>query len=186
MKKSVGHLLPFMEAAKEEQGDTSSSSAGTFLIATVKGDVHDIENIAAVVLGCNNFKVVDIGVMCPCQTILDAVKEHNADILGLSGLITPSLDEMVTVGKEMEKAGMKIPLLIGGATTSKMHTAVKMAPVYPVVSSTFSMHPEPFQSRKLSWTWKNVRNFWTISKKRMRRCARSSLLVSKIENTYPS
>jgi 5-methyltetrahydrofolate--homocysteine methyltransferase len=131
MKKSVGHLLPFMQAAKDEAGDTSSSSAGTFLIATVKGDVHDIgKNIVAVVLGCNNFKVIDIGVMCPCQTILDAVKENNADILGLSGLITPSLDEMVTVGKEMEKAGLKIPLLIGGATTSKMHTAVKMAPVY--------------------------------------------------------
>jgi 5-methyltetrahydrofolate--homocysteine methyltransferase len=104
MKKSVGHLLPFMQAAKDASGDTSSSSAGTFLIATVKGDVHDIgKNIVAVVLGCNNFKVVDIGVMCPCQTILDAVKENNADILGLSGLITPSLDEMVTWGKRWKK-----------------------------------------------------------------------------------
>ena len=131
MKKAVGHLIPFMDAEKAATGSTEASTAGTFLIATVKGDVHDIgKNIVAVVLGCNNFKVVDIGVMCPCEDILNAVKESKADILGLSGLITPSLDEMVTVAKEMEKAGMKIPLLIGGATTSKMHTAVKLAPNY--------------------------------------------------------
>merc|ERR1712216_1039761 len=137
MKKAVAHLIPFMEeekrlAALENPDEVQNEShAGLMVLATVKGDVHDIgKNIVAVVLGCNNFKVIDIGVMCPCQTILDAVKENNADILGLSGLITPSLDEMVTVGKEMEKAGLKIPLLIGGATTSKMHTAVKMAPVY--------------------------------------------------------
>jgi 5-methyltetrahydrofolate--homocysteine methyltransferase len=131
MKKAVGHLIPFMDAEKAATGSTEASTAGTFLIATVKGDVHDIgKNIVAVVLGCNNFKVVDIGVMCPCEDILNAVKESEADILGLSGLITPSLDEMVTVAKEMEKAGMKIPLLIGGATTSKMHTAVKLAPNY--------------------------------------------------------
>ena len=131
MKKAVGHLIPFMDAEKAATGSTEASTAGTFLIATVKGDVHDIgKNIVAVVLGCNNFKVVDIGVMCPCEKILDAVVEHKADILGLSGLITPSLDEMVTVAKEMEKRGMKLPLLIGGATTSKMHTAVKLTPNY--------------------------------------------------------
>ena len=131
MKKAVGHLIPFMDAEKALTGSTEASTAGTFLIATVKGDVHDIgKNIVAVVLGCNNFKVIDIGVMCPCEKILDAVRESKADILGLSGLITPSLDEMVTVAKEMEKAGMRIPLLIGGATTSKMHTAVKLTPNY--------------------------------------------------------
>merc|ERR1712137_390145 len=108
------------------EGSTSGGQtfAGTVVIATVKGDVHDIgKNIVAVVLGCNNFKVVDLGVMCECKKILDACIEHKADILGLSGLITPSLDEMVTVAKEMDKAGMKIPVLIGGATTSRMHTA---------------------------------------------------------------
>lgn len=100
-------------------------------MATVKGDVHDIgKNIVAVVLGCNNFKVYDIGVMCSCELILEKAKEYNVDVIGLSGLITPSLDEMVVVAKEMSKAGFKQPLLIGGATTSKMHTAVKLAPNY--------------------------------------------------------
>jgi 5-methyltetrahydrofolate--homocysteine methyltransferase len=98
-------------------------------MATVKGDVHDIgKNIVAVVLGCNNYKVYDIGVMCSCEKILEKAKEYNVDVIGLSGLITPSLDEMVTVAKELAKAGFKQPLLIGGATTSKMHTAVKIAP----------------------------------------------------------
>jgi cobalamin-dependent methionine synthase I len=105
--------------------------SGTVVIATVKGDVHDIgKNIVAVVLGCNNFKVVDLGVMVPCNKILDACREHKADVLGLSGLITPSLDEMIFVAKEMERQNLSIPLLIGGATTSKMHTAVKIAPKY--------------------------------------------------------
>merc|ERR1719329_332138 len=131
MKKSVGHLIPFMEEEKRLSGDTSSNSAGTFLIATVKGDVHDIgKNIVAVVLGCNNFKVIDLGVMCKVDKIIDAVKEHKADILGLSGLITPSLDEMVDVAQKMDEAGMKIPILIGGATTSRMHSAVKIEPNY--------------------------------------------------------
>jgi 5-methyltetrahydrofolate--homocysteine methyltransferase len=108
-----------------------ASNAGVVLIATVKGDVHDIgKNIVSVVLGCNNFKVIDIGVMCDWSKILDTAQAEKADIIGLSGLITPSLDEMVTVAKEMEKRGMKQPLLIGGATTSKMHTAVKIAPQY--------------------------------------------------------
>merc|ERR1719148_256919 len=106
-----------------------SNYAGKVLIATVKGDVHDIgKNIVAVVLGCNNYKVYDIGVMCTCEKILAKAKEYNVDVIGLSGLITPSLDEMVTVAKELSKHGYKQPLLIGGATTSKMHTAVKVAP----------------------------------------------------------
>mgnify|MGYP003304016717 CR=1 FL=1 len=139
MKKSVAYLQPFMEEEKRlNGGDGEASNAGVFLIATVKGDVHDIgKNIVAVVLGCNNFKVIDIGVMCPKDKIINALKEHNADICGLSGLITPSLDEMVDMAKAMEAEGMKIPLLIGGATTSKMHTAVKVFPNYP---SGFAMH----------------------------------------------
>jgi 5-methyltetrahydrofolate--homocysteine methyltransferase len=106
------------------------------VLATVKGDVHDIgKNIVGVVLGCNNYRIIDLGVMCPCAKILQAAREHKADIIGLSGLITPSLDEMVYVAKEMEREGIKLPLLIGGATTSKMHTAVKIAPKYslPVI-----------------------------------------------------
>merc|ERR1719271_403712 len=104
---------------------------GKVLMATVKGDVHDIgKNIVSVVLGCNNYKVYDLGVMQPYETILDKAKEYDVDIIGLSGLITPSLEEMVVVAKEMSKAGFKQPILIGGATTSKMHTAVKLAPNY--------------------------------------------------------
>ena len=126
MKKAVAYLLPFLEDEKEE-GD----SAGKILLATVKGDVHDIgKNIVGVVLGCNGYEIIDIGVMVPADKILAAAKEHNVDMIGLSGLITPSLDEMVTVAKEMEKAGMTIPLLIGGATTSKIHTAVKIEEHY--------------------------------------------------------
>ena len=129
MKRAVAHLLPFME---EEKADaTVSSSAGKFLIATVKGDVHDIgKNIVGVVLQCNNYEVIDLGVMVPAQKILETAKELNVDIIGLSGLITPSLDEMVTLGKEMQRQGFTIPLMIGGATTSKAHTAVKIAPGY--------------------------------------------------------
>ncbi|PNH00078.1 Methionine synthase, partial [Tetrabaena socialis] len=132
MKKAVAHLIPFIEEEKRRNGtEGENSHAGVFVIATVKGDVHDIgKNIVSVVLGCNNFKVIDLGVMTPCEKILDAAIEHKADIIGLSGLITPSLDEMVTVAKRMEERGMKTPLLIGGATTSKMHTAVKIAPAY--------------------------------------------------------
>merc|ERR1712157_533493 len=111
--------------------DDASNFAGKVLMATVKGDVHDIgKNIVAVVLGCNNYKVYDIGVMCSCEKILQTAKEKNVDVIGLSGLITPSLDEMVVVAKEMSKGGYSQPLLIGGATTSKMHTAVKISPNY--------------------------------------------------------
>ncbi len=129
MKRSVAVLLPYIEAEKALNKDTRA--AAKVLLATVKGDVHDIgKNIVAVVLACNNYDVVDIGVMMPCDRILEAVEREKADLLGLSGLITPSLDEMVHVASEMERLGMKIPLLIGGATTSRMHTAVKIAPVY--------------------------------------------------------
>lgn len=132
MKRAVAILIPYMEAEKRERGkSTERSNAGCVVLATVKGDVHDIgKNIVSVVLGCNNYKVIDLGVMCPCEKILQVVAEEKADILGLSGLITPSLDEMVHVAREMNKAGLDIPLLIGGATTSKMHTAVKIVPQY--------------------------------------------------------
>ena len=134
MKKAVAHLLPYIEAEKAESG--KKSSAGKILLATVKGDVHDIgKNIVGVVLGCNNYEIIDLGVMVPCEKILNAAQEINADIIGLSGLITPSLEEMVHVAEEMERTGMKQPLLIGGATTSKIHTAIKISSKYsnPVV-----------------------------------------------------
>jgi 5-methyltetrahydrofolate--homocysteine methyltransferase len=131
MKQAVAWLMPFMEKEKEEQGITEDSSAGTVLMATVKGDVHDIgKNIVGVVLACNNFKVVDLGVMVPAQKILDTAREVKADIIGLSGLITPSLDEMCHVAAEMERQGFDVPLMIGGATTSRVHTAVKIHPNY--------------------------------------------------------
>ncbi|XP_067942603.1 methionine synthase-like [Watersipora subatra] len=133
MKKAVAYLVPFMEQEKglADSDSQERSYSGTIVIATVKGDVHDIgKNIVAVVLGCNNYRVVDLGVMTPCDTILKVAIEEKADIIGLSGLITPSLDEMVHVAKEMERRGMTVPLLIGGATTSKAHTAVKIAPHY--------------------------------------------------------
>jgi 5-methyltetrahydrofolate--homocysteine methyltransferase len=128
MKKAVAYLLPFIE---HEKGDSTSSSNGRILMATVKGDVHDIgKNIVAVVLGCNNFEIIDLGVMVPPEKIIQAAIEHNVDIIGLSGLITPSLDEMVYLAKEMDKLNIKIPIMIGGATTSRAHTAVKIAPEY--------------------------------------------------------
>jgi len=134
MKKAVAWLLPFMEAEKQASG--KHAPQGRIVMATVKGDVHDIgKNIVGVVLGCNNYEVIDLGVMVPAEKILQAAREKQADLIGLSGLITPSLDEMVHVAREMERQGFKLPLLIGGATTSKAHTAVKIAPGYsePVV-----------------------------------------------------
>ncbi|MBL0912855.1 MAG: methionine synthase [Bacteroidia bacterium] len=133
MKKAVAYLTPYIE---EEKEGSAASSAGRVLLATVKGDVHDIgKNIVGVVLGCNNYEVIDLGVMVPAEKILEEARKQQAGIIGLSGLITPSLDEMVHVAAEMEKQGFDIPLLIGGATTSKIHTAVKIAPAYsgPVV-----------------------------------------------------
>ncbi len=129
MKKAVAYLLPFMEAEKLASGDVSAR--GKVLMATVKGDVHDIgKNIVGVVLGCNNYEVIDLGVMVSAEKILDTAQKENVDIIGLSGLITPSLDEMVHVAREMERRKFTVPLLIGGATTSKLHTAVKIAPKY--------------------------------------------------------
>ena len=129
MKKAVAYLMPFMEEEKKRTG--SYQAQGKVLLATVKGDVHDIgKNIVGVVLGCNNYEVIDLGVMVPCEKILATAKEQNVDIVGLSGLITPSLDEMVYVAREMTREGFTVPLLIGGATTSKAHTAVKIAPSY--------------------------------------------------------
>src|SRR6185312_9595922 len=137
MKKAVAYLLPYIEAEKEESGAAAGKETnGTIVMATVKGDVHDIgKNIVGVVLQCNNYSVIDLGVMVPAQKILDAAKEHNADMIGLSGLITPSLDEMSNFAVEMEREGLEIPLLIGGATTSRAHTAVKVDKKYhgPVV-----------------------------------------------------
>lgn len=129
MKKAVAHLLPFIEAEKEKNGVTAGK--GKVVMATVKGDVHDIgKNIVGVVLQCNGFEVIDLGVMVPWQNILEAANENHADMIGLSGLITPSLDEMVTVASEMQRAGMSLPLLIGGATTSKVHTALRIDGAY--------------------------------------------------------
>ena len=130
MKKAVAHLIPFIEKDKHKKG-LSEASNGTILLATVKGDVHDIgKNIVGVVLACNGYNIVDLGVMVPADRILSKAKEVNADIIGLSGLITPSLDEMVHVASEMKRQNFKIPLLIGGATTSKKHTAVKIEECY--------------------------------------------------------
>ena len=135
MKQAVAWLEPFMEA---EKAGKPREQAGRILMATVKGDVHDIgKNIVGVVLQCNNYEVIDLGVMVPADRILDEAKAHNVDIIGLSGLITPSLDEMVFVGAEMERRGFDIPLLIGGATTSRTHTAVKIEPAYRRGSTTY-------------------------------------------------
>ncbi len=134
MKKAVAYLQPFMEGERQVPG--AIRSQGKILLATVKGDVHDIgKNIVAVVLGCNNYEVIDLGVMVPCETILKTAREEKVDLIGLSGLITPSLEEMVYVARELARGGWRLPLLIGGATTSKAHTAVKIAPAYaePVV-----------------------------------------------------
>src|SRR5206468_11698022 len=127
MKKAVAYLMPFMEAEKSE----GARAQGRIVMATVKGDVHDIgKNIVGVVLQCNNYDVIDLGVMVPAAKILETAREKKADAIGLSGLITPSLDEMIHVAQEMEREGFDLPLLIGGATTSRAHTAVKIAPHY--------------------------------------------------------
>ena len=140
MKKAVAYLMPFMEAERKtgtlradgrRHRSAPDTTRGTIVMATVKGDVHDIgKNIVGIVLGCNNYKIIDLGVMVPCEKILQTARENHADIIGLSGLITPSLEEMVHVAREMQRLGMDVPLLIGGATTSPRHTAVKIAPAY--------------------------------------------------------
>ncbi len=138
MKKAVAYLIPFMEAEKAANAAAGQEvkTQGKIVLATVKGDVHDIgKNIVGVVLACNNYQVIDMGVMVPCEKILERAKAEKADLIGLSGLITPSLDEMAHVAREMERQAFKLPLLIGGATTSRAHTAIKIAPHYsqPVV-----------------------------------------------------
>jgi 5-methyltetrahydrofolate--homocysteine methyltransferase len=169
MKKAVAYLQPFMEAQKALTGQRTQ---GKILLATVKGDVHDIgKNIVGVVLGCNNYEVIDLGVMVPCEKILRTAREERVDVIGLSGLITPSLDEMVHVAREMEREGFKLPLLIGGATTSKAHTAVKIAPGYqeavvhvldasravPVVSSLVSQEQKSNFARQIRDEYERVR-----------------------------
>lgn len=172
MKKAVAYLTPYLEEEKRRTGNTSSSGQGKILLATVKGDVHDIgKNIVGVVLACNNFEIIDMGVMVPADKILERAKAENADIIGLSGLITPSLDEMVYVAKEMERMGMDIPLLIGGATTSRVHTAVKIDPNYsgpivhvldasksvPVAQSLISKEQRPFFQRDIKADYERFR-----------------------------
>src|SRR5678816_359672 len=130
MKMAVAHLIPYIEAERARSGD-AGKPRGKVLMATVKGDVHDIgKNIVGVVLACNNFEVIDLGVMVPAQVILDRAKAENADLIGVSGLITPSLEEMSHVAREMQRQGFTIPLMIGGATTSRAHTALKIDPHY--------------------------------------------------------
>jgi 5-methyltetrahydrofolate--homocysteine methyltransferase len=172
MKKAVAYLMPFMEAEKKLSGSTQKN-AGKVLMATVKGDVHDIgKNIVGVVLACNNYEVIDLGVMVSCEKILQTAREQNVDIIGLSGLITPSLDEMAHVAREMERQGIVLPLLIGGATTSKAHTAVKIAPAYnqpvvhvldasravPVVSALISAEQKPKFSSDLKAEYDRIRS----------------------------
>ena len=162
MKQAVAHLQPFIEAGKSED----ARSNGKIIMATVKGDVHDIgKNIVGVVLQCNNFEVIDLGVMVACNDILNAAKEHDADLIGLSGLITPSLDEMVHVAKEMQRQGLDLPVMIGGATTSKAHTAVKIEPQYQNSPTTYV----PDASRSVSVASKLINkeqriDFWTEQK----------------------
>jgi 5-methyltetrahydrofolate--homocysteine methyltransferase len=155
MKKAVAYLTPFMEAEKASLAAAGQAvrSQGKIVLATVKGDVHDIgKNIVGVVLACNNYEVIDMGVMAPCEKILERARDIKADIIGLSGLITPSLDEMVHVAREMERQGFRVPLLIGGATTSRAHTAVKIAPNYsePVVHITDASRAVPVTTSLLS------------------------------------
>ena len=162
MKQAVAHLQPFIEAGKKE----GARSNGKIIMATVKGDVHDIgKNIVGVVLQCNNFEVIDLGVMVACDDILRAAKEHDADLIGLSGLITPSLDEMVHVAKEMQRQGFDLPIMIGGATTSKAHTAVKIEPQYQNSPATYV----PDASRSVSVASKLINktqrvDFWAQQK----------------------
>ena len=161
MKKAVAHLTPFMEAEKAAMVAAGEvvKAQGKILLATVKGDVHDIgKNIVGVVLACNNYDVVDLGVMVPCERILERAKVEKADMIGLSGLITPSLDEMVHVAREMERQGFKLPLLIGGATTSRAHTAVKIAPHYsePVIHVLDASRAVPVTTSLLSEEGKSV------------------------------
>src|SRR5690606_32893464 len=155
MKKAVAYLTPYMEAEKAELAAAGhvTKTQGKIVLATVKGDVHDIgKNIVGVVLACNNYEVIDLGVMVPSEKILETARREGADLIGLSGLITPSLEEMAHVAREMERQGFSLPLLIGGATTSKAHTAVKLAPHYhqPVVHVLDASRAVPVTTQLLS------------------------------------
>ena len=172
MKKAVAYLTPFMEAEKAAMVAAGEvvKAQGKIVLATVKGDVHDIgKNIVGVVLACNNYDVIDLGVMVPCEKILERAKAEKADIIGLSGLITPSLDEMVHVAREMERQGFTLPLLIGGATTSRAHTAVKIAPHYaqPVVHVLDASRAVPVTTSLLSDDGKAA--FVAAASRRLRR-----------------
>ena len=191
MKKSVAYLTPFMEDEKAASGLVSKPN-GTIIMATVKGDVHDIgKNIVGVVLGCNNYEVIDLGVMVPADKILDAALLHNADIIGLSGLITPSLDEMVHVAKEMERRNIRIPLLIGGATTSRVHTAVKISPqssgiivhvldasrAVPVAGNLISQEHNPSFTKEIQTEYEQVRKDYEF-----RTQAKNTISLEKARN----
>ncbi|HTV63222.1 MAG TPA: vitamin B12 dependent-methionine synthase activation domain-containing protein, partial [Verrucomicrobiae bacterium] len=175
------YLMPFMEAEKKSSGATSRN-AGKILMATVKGDVHDIgKNIVGVVLACNNYEVIDLGVMVPCDKILQTARDERVDVIGLSGLITPSLDEMAHVAREMEREGLRLPLLIGGATTSKAHTAVKIAPGYrepvvhvldasravPVVSNLISAENKPVFAARVREEYERIRSQHAVQAARL-------------------
>ena len=191
MKRSVAYLTPFMEEEKAANGLVSKPN-GTIIMATVKGDVHDIgKNIVGVVLGCNNYEVIDLGVMVPADKILDAALLHNADIIGLSGLITPSLDEMVHVAKEMERRNIRIPLLIGGATTSRVHTAVKISPqssgiivhvldasrAVPVAGNLISQEHNPSFTKEIQTEYEQVRKDYEF-----RTQAKNTISLEKARN----
>ncbi|MCX7985530.1 MAG: methionine synthase [Bacteroidales bacterium] len=185
MKKAVAVLMPYIEKAKAASGKTNTS-AGKILLATVKGDVHDIgKNIVSVVLACNNYEVIDLGVMVPCEKILETAKKEKVDIIGLSGLITPSLEEMVHVATEMERQGFDIPLLIGGATTSRIHTAVKIDPVYqhPIVHVKDASKSVPVVSNLLS---KSLKKNFIENVKREYQELREQYASSKQKQLYIS
>lgn len=180
MKKAVAYLIPYIEEEKKKNNDSSQNN-GKILLATVKGDVHDIgKNIVSVVLACNNFEIIDMGVMVPCEDILQRAKDEKADIIGLSGLITPSLDEMVHVAEEMEKGGFEVPLLIGGATTSKIHTAVKIDQKYhgsvvhvldasksvPVASNLMSKETKTSYTQKMKDEYEKMREDYANRKEK--------------------
>ncbi|MCU7854238.1 MAG: B12-binding domain-containing protein, partial [Candidatus Thiodiazotropha sp. (ex Lucinoma borealis)] len=183
MKKAVAYLEPFLEAEKAEYG---AQAQGKILMATVKGDVHDIgKNIVGVVLQCNNYEVIDIGVMVAADTILQKAREEQVDIIGLSGLITPSLDEMVHVAKEMQRLGMSQPLLIGGATTSIAHTAVKIEPQYdhPVVYVADASRAVGVASNLLSNEQRD--NYVTGIRKEYERVRQRRASVNEVRNLIP-
>jgi 5-methyltetrahydrofolate--homocysteine methyltransferase len=193
MKKAVAYLLPYIEAEKirhaaanpDEKPDGKGDTAGKILMATVKGDVHDIgKNIVGVVLGCNNYEVIDLGVMVPAEKILQTAREQKVDIIGLSGLITPSLDEMVHVAKEMERQGFKIPLLIGGATTSRIHTAVKIAPNYSgaVVHVLDASRSVPVAGKLANM--KSIDEFTVEIRQNMKSCVKTMLPGRRIRIIY--